>query len=514
MLHYPYHYEIKFLEDEYWWGGAVDEGIHMPYVKDYPKADLNQSHYANQVTSFFISSKGRYFYSDEPIAYEIKNKTLIVDSLIPIKLEEHCHNLKEAYFDCASKHFKIDHKHPLMEMFSIPQYNTWIEMNWYPTQEKVLKYAQEIIDNGFKPGILMLDDGWQEDYGVWDFNHRLFKDPKAMMDKLHALGFKVMVWLIPCVSPDSLVFRNLEGQKIFYKKIENDEVQIMHWWDGYSAVLDFTSNDTLNWLKEQCDNLQNKYGIDGFKFDGGDDEFYPEGGKFYVDRPRVHQSSLFSKFATQYSLNELRVTFNMQGQGLAQRLTDKKHSWDNRGLNYLIPNGIAMSLLGYVYCCPDMIGGGLVGDFLANDYQEIDQELFVRYAQVATFFPMMQFSLSPWKVLSSKNLEIVKKFCQIHESISPYIETLVLEAANTASPIIRSLAFNYPDDHFEEIVDEFMLGEKYLVAPIVTKQTFKRKVVLPKGVWQDELSNIYQGPATIEIEVPLERLPYFIKIEK
>ena len=513
MLEYQYHTAIKFLDNEYWWGGAIDEGIHMPYIKDYPKADLNQSHYSNQVTSFFISSKGRYFYSNEPIAYEIKNKILYIDSLKPIKLETNCTNLREAYFDCAKKYFSIDHKHPLMEMFTIPQYNTWIEMNWYPTQDKILKYAQDIIDNGFKPGILMLDDGWQEDYGVWDFNHRLFPNPKEMMDKLHDLGFKVMVWLIPCVSPDSLIFRNLEYKNIFYRNKESNEIQIMHWWDGYSAVLDFTSDETIKWLKEQCDNLQEKYGIDGFKFDGADDDFYPESGKFYIDIPRVHQSQLFSKFATQYSLNEMRATFNMQGQCLAQRLTDKKHSWDNRGLNYLIPNGIAMSLLGYIYCCPDMIGGGLVGDFIANNYRDIDEELFVRYAQVATFFPMMQFSLSPWKVLSKENLEIVKKCCQIHEKISNYIKELVIKSSNDASPIICSLAFNFPNDGYEEIQDEFMLGDKYLIAPVVTKQTFKRKVILPKGQWLDDLGNTYQGPNTIEIEVPLERLPYFVNIK-
>ena len=61
-----------------------------------------------------------------------------------------------------------------------------------------------------------------------------------------------------------------------------------------------------------------------------------------------------------------------------------------------------------------MIGGGLVGDFLANDYKDIDEELFVRYAQISTFFPMMQFSLAPWKVLSNDNLDIIRKCCDIH----------------------------------------------------------------------------------------------------
>ncbi len=508
---YKYHQEISFLENEYWWGGVVDEGLHMPYADNYPLKDLNFSHYSNQVTSLFLSSKGRYFYSDEPIRYEIKDRVLIVDSIQPLTLHNQTKNLKEAYYDCAKRYFKIDHKFPLMDMFSIPQYNTWIEMNWNPTQEKVLKYAHSIIDNGFQPGILMIDDGWQEDYGVWEFNSRYFPNPKKMMDELHALGFKVMLWLVPCVSPDSYTFRKAEAQGIFYKEKDSDRVKIMNWWDGYSAVLDLTNPLAKQWLTKQCDYLQETYGVDGFKFDGADDDFYPEEGRFYQEMSRVHQSRLYSEFASKYALNEMRACFNMQGKGLAQRLTDKKHSWNERGINTLIPNGLAMSLLGYVYCCPDMIGGGLVGDFIDSNYQSIDQELFVRYAQVATFFPMMQFSLAPWVALNKENLAIVKKCCQLHLHLSSYIQKLVQKASEDASPILRSLAFEFPEGHYEEVKDEFMLGDKYLVAPVVTKNTFCRQVVLPQGKWIDDNNVEYEGNQTIEIDVPLERIPYFIK---
>ena len=507
---YTNHIEIKYLDDEYWWGGVIDEGINMPYADNYQLIDLNEYNYGNQVTSFFISSKGRYFYSDEPIKYEIKNKTLIVDSVLPITLE--CKkNLKEAYYDCAKKHFNCDGKYPDIDMFSIPQYNTWIEMNWFPSQEKVINYAKEIIQNGFKPGILMIDDGWQEDYGVWNFDNKKFPNPKKMIEELHELGFKVMLWLVPCISPDSLTFRNLIPTKVLLKE-ESGRPQIMEWWDGFSGVIDLTSDEAKKWLEEQCDNLVNNYGVDGFKFDGADADFYPHTGKFYNGKYRINQAKLYSDFARKYPLNEMRACFNMQGKGLSQRLTDKAHSWDNRGINMLIPNGIAMSLLGYTFCCPDMIGGGLVGDFVKSNYKDIDQQLFVRYAQVSTFFPMMQFSLAPWKVLSETNLNIVKRCCKIHDEISEYIKELVMQSCKDCSPLIRHLEFEYPGKGYENIKDQFMLGSKYLIAPIIKKDMFSRKVVLPDGKWLDDLGNIIEGNQTIDIDVPLERLPYFKKI--
>ena len=36
------------------------------------------------------------------------------------------------------------------------------------------------------------DDTWQENYGVWDFSPRKFRDPKGMCDSLHRMGFKVL----------------------------------------------------------------------------------------------------------------------------------------------------------------------------------------------------------------------------------------------------------------------------------------------------------------------------------
>jgi alpha-glucosidase len=56
-----------------------------------------------------------------------------------------------------------------------------------------------------------------------------------------------------------------------------------------------------------------------------------------------------------------------------------------------------------------------------------------------------------------------------------------------------------------------MLGDTVLVAPIVERGEFKRIVVLPKGKWKADDCKIYKGGKSIEIEVPLNRLLYFVK---
>ncbi|MBQ2148583.1 MAG: glycoside hydrolase, partial [Bacteroidales bacterium] len=58
--------------------------------------------------------------------------------------------------------------------------------------------------------------------------------------------------------------------------------------------------------------------------------------------------------------------------------------------------------------------------------------------------------------------------------------------------------------------DQYMLGDRYLVAPMMTPGT-TRTVQLPKGRWVDENGKVYKGGKTYELEVPIDRVPRFTK---
>ena len=123
--------------------------------------------------------------------------------------------------------------------------------------------------NGVPPGVLMLDDTWQEDYGLWNFHPGRFPNPKKMMDELHEMGFKVMVWICPFVSPDQYQICNqINKQKGFLLKKQSTnstwensgEPMVVNWWNGYSHVLDFTNPKATKWFNDQLDRLVKDYG--------------------------------------------------------------------------------------------------------------------------------------------------------------------------------------------------------------------------------------------------------------
>ena len=78
--------------------------------------------------------------------------------------------------------------------FTMPQYNTWIELMYNQNQKDVLAYAEDIVKNGFPPGIIMIDDNWQRHYGNFEFKPDRFPNPAYMVKRLHEMGFKVMLW--------------------------------------------------------------------------------------------------------------------------------------------------------------------------------------------------------------------------------------------------------------------------------------------------------------------------------
>lgn len=46
----------------------------------------------------------------------------------------------------------------------------------------------------------MIDEGWQQDYGVFEFNKTKIPDPARLIYDLHQMGFAVMLWVTPNVA--------------------------------------------------------------------------------------------------------------------------------------------------------------------------------------------------------------------------------------------------------------------------------------------------------------------------
>ena len=509
-----YTLDIQLGSKTKWWVGIIQDGHKMP-IKNGFKANFSDPNWWNQLQPLLLSNDGELVWSEEPFSFTFKEKSILIEngdsSLVYKKAGK---NLKEAYLYASANYFPPSGKMPPDIFFLAPQYNTWIELTYNQNQEDIVNYANAIIDNGMPPGIIMIDDNWQEDYGNWNFHSERFPNPHKMIEELKHLGFKIMLWICPFVSPDSEIYRELREKNVFMLD-KSGEPAIFRWWNGASAELDLTRSEGVEWFKGELNRLKNDFGIDGFKFDAGESWYYTNSKvvganlKSTKGVSSLDHTQLFSTIGLDYPYNEYRTTWKMGGQPLVQRLADKGHSWED--LSSLIPQMLLEGIMGYPFSCPDMIGGGYFLDFVKN--KNIDQELVVRSTQIHALMPMMQFSMAPWRTLDKKYFSAVLDAVQLRNKFKIIILDLARNSAVSGEPIVRSMEYVFPSNGFADINDQFMLGDEILIAPHLKKGEGKRKVIIPNGKWQSDEGNIIKGGRTIEIEVPINRLPYFTQMK-
>jgi hypothetical protein len=275
--------DLSMLPGERWWAGVISQSHLMPFTAESTyRFDFDGNTAGNQGQPLLISDKGRFLWCDDPFAFQIAKGQIHAQSKsAPIVTGAPGATLREAFRYVSGRFFPSSGKTPHPDLFLHPQYNTWIELTYNQNQEDVLKYARAIGVNGFPKGVLMIDEGWFSHYGNLDFDRARFPGPKTMIDEFHQLGLPLMLWVAPYITPDGQFFKELwldhtrNKKTVWFVNAANPkQPAIMELWDGFSAVVDLTNPHGRQWFKGQLDRLMKEYGVDGFKFDGGDATHY------------------------------------------------------------------------------------------------------------------------------------------------------------------------------------------------------------------------------------------------
>lgn len=131
-------------------------------------------------------------------------------------------------------------------------------------------------------------------------------------------------------------------------------------------AVDFTNDAAVEWYLARLTKFQRDYGIDGFKFDGGEPCFLPK--NFKTKRRLQHPSEYTRAYLTriagkfQNGCSEVRTGSRTTNLALLTRMGDRFSVWStSNGLRSLIPTLLTSSVLGYPFALPDMIGGNAYG---------------------------------------------------------------------------------------------------------------------------------------------------------
>ncbi|KAK3087847.1 hypothetical protein FSP39_011435 [Pinctada imbricata] len=506
------------LADAHWFGGAELHHQRWPLndvilpLQPYVSQDLvvNTDSFGNVLEPYWINSNGVGVFVDDMTPLHASVNANNSDKIcFQAKYEEPHqprylfeHTLLN-YTVCKSDDVKEIHSQlrkiifdkpsgiPDIRMMKSPIWSTWARYKTLINETTVIQFADEILDHGFSNSQLEIDDMYSTKYGDLDFDPDKFPDPSGMIQTLKTKGFRTSAWITPFANLDSVAFLEGAGKGFWLKDKLGQVPALVKWWQGVGGIVDFTNQEATEWFVQRLQEMKGEYGLDTFKFDAGEMTFLPSSYKptLPLANPGFFTTQYVDTVSRLGDAIEIRCGYKTQQHPVFVRMADKQSNWGYaNGLRTLIPTVLTLGILGYPYILPDMIGGNGYGDDFSFDVVLPDRELYIRWLQITTYLPAMQFSFVPWDY-DDEVVKMAKKMVDTHENIvTPILMKATKEAMKHGHPLIRPLWWIDPKSDDALISDsQFLIGNEMLVAPIVFESARSRDIYLPHGQWHDQL---------------------------
>lgn len=396
---------------------------------------------------------------------------------------------------------------PPTALLSAPIWTTWAHYKDAISADKVRAFAEAIRANGYPGNTLEIDDRWQSAYGATTFDPARFPAPAELIAHLRTLGFATTLWITPFLSADADNTAEAAQQGYLVKRQDGRPYPIT-WWRGEAFLLDLTHPKARAWWANRLQALQQATGIAGYKFDAGEANFLPPDAVTHQPIERSTYSTLWAAFAAiHFPYGEARCGWHNQRAPILFRQWDKFSIWgDDNGLASVITGALNLGLIGYPFVLPDMVGG--------NAYQNtVSPELMVRWTQACAPMLAIQFSIPPWE-LGDETHQLCLRYAKLHVDLAPCRLEAALRATRNGTPPIRPMIWAAPD-HPEAtvIADQYLLGDKLLVAPVLQAGQTSRDIWLPPGQWRDFWNGtVHPGGWLRAYPAPLEMLPMFERV--
>ena len=414
----------------------------------------------------------------------------------------------------------------------------------YRTQDEVLEVAREYKRRGIPLDVIVIDFFHWIRQGDWSFDPEYWPNPKAMMDELKEMGVRCMVSVWPTVDRKSVNFPEIMDRGLAIRT-ERGSIQCFDF-QGDTVIYDATNPEAREYIWNKCRENYYAHGIDMFWLD----EAEPEYAAYDFDNYRYYTGPAL-KVANSYPKLHAKAFYDgLKAEGRTDIVNLLRCAWvGSQKYATLVWSG---DILSNFASLRDQLSAGLniglagipwwvsdTGGFFGDKNEEHFNELLIRWFQFSTFCPVLRMhgDRGPHDIPNLSDLDygggfsptgqpnelwsygeeaytIMKKYLDIRLSMKDYIGKLMDEASENGSPVIRTMFYEFPtDSKCWEIKDQYMFGDKYLVAPVMYQGMTERMVYLPEGVWKSIHDGTeYKGNAEITVEAPLEIIPVFEKV--
>jgi len=339
--------------------------------------------------------------------------------------------------------------------------------------------------------VFHFDCFWMRELSWCDFewDPKVFPDPRGMLARLKARGLRVCVWINPYIAQRSKLFEEGKARGYFLKRPNGDVWQWDLWQPG-QAIVDFTNPEAREWYASKLDALLDM-GVDCFKSDFGEriptDVVYDDGS----DPTEMHNYYTYLYNRTVFDLLRKRrgerdaVVFARSATVGTQQFP-VHWGGDNLSTPQSMPEslrcGLSLTMSGFGFWSHDI--GGFEGTpevwlfkrWIAFGLLSSHSRLHANYSYRV-----------PW-AFDEEAVDVLRIFTKLKATLMPYLYQAARVAHLEGVPVMRAMVVEFPDDPACTHLDrQYMLGAELLVAPVFTEDGAVGYYV-PDGEWTHYLT--------------------------
>ena len=397
----------------------------------------------------------------------------------------------------------------------------------YSNAKDITEVAEKLRELDIPCESVQYDIDYMDGYRVFTWNEKDYGPAGELFEKLRLKGFKPVVIIDPGTKREEGYFMYEEGTKngYFFRNADDTEDYVNAVWPGDSNYPDFGRKAVRDWWGEHVNSLTDM-GVMGIWNDMNEPASFkgplPEDVIGYdEDRKTTHRElhNVYGHYMSKATYDAMkahtgkrplvitRACYSGSQKYTAVWTGDNQSLWSH--LQMMIPQLCSLGMCGFPIAGVDI--GGFGGD--------TTPELLCRWIEAAAFSTFFRnhsangcIRQEPWQ-FGTEVVDIYRKFVKLHYRFLPYIYDLMHEEQENGLPVMRPLVMHYEDDPVaRDLNDEYLVGEKILVAPVVNQGEKVRKVYLPEGTWYSLWTGEkHEGRRYFLEEAPLDHMPVYIK---
>jgi alpha-glucosidase len=362
----------------------------------------------------------------------------------------------------------------------------------------------------------------------WRYDSKLYPDLPELIAELKEQGIRFLGYINPGLAPEGELYQEASrlGHCVKNPQGEDYLVPITTF---RAALVDLSSEAARTWYKTVIKENMLALGMAGWMADYG--EYLPVDARLAsglsgeqahnlyplwwarVNREAVSEAGQEDEIFYFLRAGWDRAHVHAPGHWAGDQLA----GWSRHdGLASVIPAGISLGLGGVGSFHSD------VGGFTAMFWVRRSKELLLRWAELASFMPIMRFHegnrpWANWQFDSDQDtLRRLARLAELFARLKPYRDRLFAEYRRSGLPLIRHPAIHYSGDEvLHRLKYQYLYGADLLVAPVISPRRRNHRVYLPGRASAERWVHLWSGrelrPGWRRVEAPLGRPPVFFR---